>query len=403
VLARAASAFLKTTQEREAAVARSAATEHEAAGDRRRVLQEMAQRVEAQTIETVGAVAATAEQVRAGSAAMKLTLERAGASAEEVDVATAGAVEMTDRAAQIAGEIGLAIAEVTEQISRGHAVSQEAVSRATDSRATIEALNEAAQQIGDFISIISDLAEQTNLLALNATIEAARAGDMGRGFGVVATEVKALAAQTNKSASEIADRVSQIQERTQTAVSAIAGIADSVDRLGEVTAAVAAAMEEQKAATGTFGRFISDNKQALVVVARQVSALVKVARSTANDAAAMADTVDRMSAASAEAKVSIPAIVSQAVAAADRRSDPRLPAAGKVHVEGPGGARDVPLKDISRGGARLGAEIGQKGQPVEVSSGRFRAPARVVWAKGGESGVRFAAPLPEGQVNQFKD
>ncbi len=80
--------------------------------------------------------------------------------------------------------------------------------------AVIRELSQAAARIGDFIGLISNIASQTNLLALNATIEAARAGDAGKGFSVVASEVKELASQTAKATDEIESQISAIQATT---------------------------------------------------------------------------------------------------------------------------------------------------------------------------------------------
>ena len=263
VLARAALAFRDASREREQAVADRTEAERKALEQRRRVLAQMAQEVETATIESVGGVASAAGALRASSETMRAALESAGRNADEVNHATLTTMERTDRAAALAGELSGAIAEVTEQVARGDAVAREAVERASTSRESVQVLNEAANQIGDFVGIITGLAEQTNLLALNATIEAARAGEAGKGFAVVASEVKALAAQTNRSTHEIAERVGRIQDSTQSAVEAIGEIADSIDQLGEVTATVAAAMEEQRASAGSFAGFIEENRVAL--------------------------------------------------------------------------------------------------------------------------------------------
>ncbi|MFL5284340.1 MAG: methyl-accepting chemotaxis protein [Rhodopila sp.] len=89
-------------------------------------------------------------------------------------------------------------------------------------QARIRSLSDAAVQIGDVIQLIRTIAEQTNLLALNATIEAARAGEAGRGFGVVASEVKGLANQTARSTEDIARQVTSIQAATNEAVAVVA-------------------------------------------------------------------------------------------------------------------------------------------------------------------------------------
>jgi len=93
--------------------------------------------------------------------------------------------------------------KIAEQVDRSRRISSEAVARAEKADARIADLAQAAARIGDVVQLINSVAAQTNLLALNATIEAARAGDAGRGFAIVAQEVKALAAQTAKATEEI--------------------------------------------------------------------------------------------------------------------------------------------------------------------------------------------------------
>ncbi len=110
-------------------------------------------------------------------------------------------------------------------------------------------LADLAGKIGTIVDIIRSIAEQTNLLALNATIEAARAGEAGRGFAIVASEVKALASQTSSATDEIATQIGAIQAATRNTVSAIRGIGGTVAEIGDLTTSIAAAVEEQTAAT----------------------------------------------------------------------------------------------------------------------------------------------------------
>ena len=118
---------------------------------------------------------------------------------------------------------------------------------ATDQR--IAQLSEAGARIGDVVKLITSIAEQTNLLALNATIEAARAGEAGRGFAVVASEVKSLASQTAKATDDISEQIAEIQKVAGEAVEAIKGIGSIIGEVNEVATAIAAAVQEQGAAT----------------------------------------------------------------------------------------------------------------------------------------------------------
>ena len=134
-------------------------------------------------------------------------------------------------------------------------VSQPSEAGATNDQ--IDSLASAAQKIGDVVKLIQDVAGQTNLLALNATIEAARAGEAGRGFAVVASEVKSLAVQTAKATEEIAAQISAVQGSTSTAVEAIGRIVDRMREINQFTAAVAASVQQQNAATGEISQNVA--------------------------------------------------------------------------------------------------------------------------------------------------
>jgi methyl-accepting chemotaxis protein len=113
----------------------------------------------------------------------------------------------------------------------------------------VAGLATAAQKIGDVVKLINNIAEQTNLLALNATIEAARAGEAGRGFAVVASEVKVLATQTAKATDEISAQIAEVQGTTGSAVTVIQDITQTISRVNEISAAIAASVEEQASVT----------------------------------------------------------------------------------------------------------------------------------------------------------
>src|SRR3546814_15568724 len=109
-------------------------------------------------------------------------------------------------------ELSPSIAEISRQVSQSAEIAGKAVTDAERTNVQVQGLADAAQKIGEVVSLITDIASQTNLLALNATIEAARAGDAGKGFAVVASEVKNLANETAKAPEEITGQITAIQQ-----------------------------------------------------------------------------------------------------------------------------------------------------------------------------------------------
>jgi methyl-accepting chemotaxis protein len=173
------------------------------------------------------------------------------AAAADASEQAAGNVQNVASAAE---ELGSSVGEIGRQVAQANAVVTEASAMASRSNDQIGALAQAAQKIGDVVDLIKAIAEQTNLLALNATIEAARAGEAGKGFAVVASEVKSLANQTAKATEDIGAQVAGIQTSTKDAVEAIRKIAATMEEINRFTSSIVSTVEEQTAATAEISR-----------------------------------------------------------------------------------------------------------------------------------------------------
>jgi methyl-accepting chemotaxis protein len=181
---------------------------------------------------------------------LSATAEETSRQAQVVSGAAEEASANVQTVAAGAEELSASIREINTQVSTSARIAGEAADEAARTEGTVKALTEAAMKIGDVVNLIKDIAAQTNLLALNATIEAARAGEAGRGFAIVASEVKQLAAQTAKATDEIGAKIGEIQSATDETVTSIGRIVKTITTIRAVTSSIAGAVEEQGAATG---------------------------------------------------------------------------------------------------------------------------------------------------------
>ncbi|MGY8634711.1 methyl-accepting chemotaxis protein [Bradyrhizobium sp. 14AA] len=204
--------------------------------------------------EIVNTVSSASNELEASAGTLTTTASRAQDLSTEVASASQEATANVQAVASATEELSSSVSEIARQVQESARIASEAVGQASRTNERVGALSKAAARIGDVVELISTIAGQTNLLALNATIEAARAGEAGRGFAVVASEVKALAEQTAKATGEIAQQVSSIQAATEESVGSIREISGTIGRLSEISSTVAAAVEQQGAATQEISR-----------------------------------------------------------------------------------------------------------------------------------------------------
>ncbi len=224
---------------------------------------------------------------------------RAAAGQADDVVASAGAVAASvDTVATGSSQMESAIREISQNASEASRVAGQAVLVAENTTRTVGKLGDSSQEIATVIKLINGIAEQTNLLALNATIEAARAGEAGKGFAVVASEVKELAQETARATEDISQRVEAIQADTAGAVEAISQISTVIGEINDFQATIAAAVEEQTATTNEMNRNVAEAASGTQGIAAAISGLAAGTQETnqrVDDAQAASADLARMS------------------------------------------------------------------------------------------------------------
>jgi methyl-accepting chemotaxis protein len=209
----------------------------------------------------VSNVSASAVQLESAAGTLTRTAETTQSLSNQVAGASEEASSNMQSVASATEELSTSVDEIGRRAKESSRIAEAAVLQAQQTDGRIGKLSRAAQQIGDVVKLITAIAEQTNLLALNATIEAARAGEAGRGFAVVASEVKSLASQTAKATDEISSHISGMQGATQESVAAIKEIGGTISQISSIASTIAGAVEQQSSATQEIARSVQNVAQ----------------------------------------------------------------------------------------------------------------------------------------------
>ncbi|MEV4641476.1 methyl-accepting chemotaxis protein [Actinoplanes sp. NPDC049548] len=244
--------------------------------------------------ESATSAAAAAQELSTVSNEMSLSARQAH---EEAEAAAAAAEEVSRNVHTVADgteEMTASVSDIARSAAEASTAGSMAVDRSEDATATVTRLGESSAAITDVVAIINAIAEQTNLLALNATIEAARAGEAGRGFGIVAGEVKELAQETAKATEDITRRITAIQDEVQRAVSAISATGEVIGEVNKHQGTIADAVQAQSSTTSGMGRHITEAAAGTGRIAGNVRLIAQTTQVTAEGIGQVRSSADEL-------------------------------------------------------------------------------------------------------------
>jgi len=280
-IARAAIGVRETVRKRAAEqMQRDEAGKQKADTERRAMMTELATSLDRQVKAVAESVDSAAQDLVKTAHSMQSVSDGARVEADKASQVSKVATEQAATVGEATTQLDKAVSEIGSRVHESSKISQDAVTQIREAGTIVRTLSEASAEIGKVVSLIQAIAEQTNLLALNATIEAARAGEAGRGFAVVASEVKSLATQTAKATEEISGRINAVVGATEQAVAAIDGVDKTIGRVNEIASTIAAAVEEQGATTSEIARAIRETSEQTQSLAASLGRLLRAAGDT---------------------------------------------------------------------------------------------------------------------------
>lgn len=211
--------------------------------------------------EQTDSVAAAAEQAASNIASVSDTVAALADRGRNIATNTSAMAEDVNSVAAAVEEMAQSVQGMAKNCSAAQVAARRNMENSDLAAGQVKELTQAARNIGEVVGLISEITDQTKLLALNATIEAARAGEAGRGFSIVASEVKELAGQTAKATGAISERIREIQSKTKTVVRMIEEMAIQNQELNGINTSITASVEQQSATTAEIARTIAGTAQ----------------------------------------------------------------------------------------------------------------------------------------------
>jgi methyl-accepting chemotaxis protein len=283
-IARAVQVFRENATRVHAMEAEQTTLARKAGEERKAAMGQVANAFEEAVGRIVDAVSRAGADIELASGGLSATAKKNNTLANDAAAASDRSSANVQSVAAASEQMASSVVEIGRQVQQSESITREAVQQAAQTNERIAALSQSAGRIGEVVKMIAAVAEQTNLLALNATIEAARAGEAGRGFAVVASEVKALAAQTAKATEEIGAQITQMQTATDQSVASIEAIGATIGRISEISTTIAAAVEEQSAATQEIARNIQHAAKDAIAVGGSLAGVSRGVAGTQSEA-----------------------------------------------------------------------------------------------------------------------
>ena len=351
--------------------------------EKRAAVLAVAHSVETELTRAMEMVSASTTSMASSADGIAASVRRVSQDADSVSIAAGTALANADSVTEASGALSGSIRRIADQVQQVVAIAQAAMGGEQRTRASIEALSAAVGRIGTMAEMIRGIASQTNLLALNATIEAARAGEAGRGFAIVASEVKNLANQTAGATEDINRHIVEIQSATAHAAASVGEIGGIIAQVVDVSKAVTDVVHEQESLThdiasimqqtGNVAREVSDK---IAEVSRESIVTGGLAESFRGGTHDVAQSVQDL-------RTILIRMVRTSTDEADRREDPRHRTTEACQITIDGG-RSVSTRhiDISRGGAWIDGESLAAIEPRTGLRGQLRLP-RIAGAQAG--------------------
>lgn len=280
ILARAFEIFKSNAIEKKKLEAEQEAAKARAEEEKKAAMRALSEEFEVSVGKSIASLATALQALITSAHEMQSSAQVSVQKSTEASSHSDNASNNVHTVAAAAEELNASNAEIAQQTQKANSTSSEAMQRAENATSIIHNLSKGTEEVGQILELIQGIAEQTNLLALNATIEAARAGEAGKGFAVVASEVKGLATETSRATEGIAEQITNMRALMSEAVSAIETIRQVIGDLNEGSVIISAAMEEQTAASHEIARGAQEAANGTSVVTQNLQEVTSIAEMT---------------------------------------------------------------------------------------------------------------------------